>query len=528
MTSRYRSHQPEASSKNLKWDASKASALAAIDLEILGERIRRARQEQKISQRDLTRDLFTSAYLSSLELGKTRPTYQTLTILSERLGKSLDYFIRPASQAGIVADEEQARVIRARLALFQAEVLLSQAPENEQTGRLLDEIEKLHFSRLSEREKAWYYLLTARHANLNARASEAETALERARSYLMALRKPEETFKEPVESEELEARLLELDLEYEEGRLDLLQGKGLAALTHFQRGLELLGQTTGNIEPSAQATEGQAAPGEALAGERASYTELMSRLRSQDLSESLWQGAGQAYLSLGELEEAARAFGKALSCVEDNAGKVQLFYKTAESYLERGEFVQAGFYLGQSRQTLRESAERQSQVINLSELASLEARLGRYDESRAHASRALEEYRKETGGARSSNPAESCRIIAQLVTLARVEARQDKLDDALNYVEEALSLKASCPEALAQGQLNLVAGEVYKRLGRKEEARGYYELALSAFEDQGGPVTGGAGPKAFLAEAYYNYGQSLREWGEIERAFEYLDKAYQM
>ena len=33
-----------------------------IDLTILGERIRRARQESKITQRDLTKDLFTAVF----------------------------------------------------------------------------------------------------------------------------------------------------------------------------------------------------------------------------------------------------------------------------------------------------------------------------------------------------------------------------------------------------------------------------------------------------------------------------------
>src|SRR5437763_6827111 len=88
-----------------------SKALYSINLEVLGERIRRARVEKKISQRDLSSGLFTSAYLSSLELGKTRPTINTLEQLAGLLGKSTDYFLRPTSGQNLddTLDEEQAR-----------------------------------------------------------------------------------------------------------------------------------------------------------------------------------------------------------------------------------------------------------------------------------------------------------------------------------------------------------------------------------------------------------------------------------
>jgi hypothetical protein len=53
-------------------------AFYQLNLAVFGERLRRARVEKKLSQRDVCAGLFTSAYLSSLELGKTRPTFETL------------------------------------------------------------------------------------------------------------------------------------------------------------------------------------------------------------------------------------------------------------------------------------------------------------------------------------------------------------------------------------------------------------------------------------------------------------------
>ena len=66
---------------------SQQQQLKNIDLELLGERIRQARIDQKISQRDLCKGLFTSAYLSYVELGKTRPTLANLEKLAARLSK---------------------------------------------------------------------------------------------------------------------------------------------------------------------------------------------------------------------------------------------------------------------------------------------------------------------------------------------------------------------------------------------------------------------------------------------------------
>ena len=76
--------------------------LTRLDLELLGERLRRVRLEKKLSQRDVCQGLFTSAYLSSLELGKTRPTFETLLSLAERLDKSVDFFLCPPS--GLLAE----------------------------------------------------------------------------------------------------------------------------------------------------------------------------------------------------------------------------------------------------------------------------------------------------------------------------------------------------------------------------------------------------------------------------------------
>src|SRR3978361_2127823 len=111
---------------------SQMQQLKTINLEVLGERVRRARIEKKISQRDLSNGLFTSAYLSSLELGKTRPTLTTLEQLAGLLGKSVEYFLRPTSGQSLddTLDEEQSRALELRQALLSAQVYLEHAVDD--------------------------------------------------------------------------------------------------------------------------------------------------------------------------------------------------------------------------------------------------------------------------------------------------------------------------------------------------------------------------------------------------------------
>ena len=59
----------------------------------LGEKLRSARLEAGLSQRQLCGDEITRNMLSQIEHGTARPSMETLRYLAERLGKSLGYFL---------------------------------------------------------------------------------------------------------------------------------------------------------------------------------------------------------------------------------------------------------------------------------------------------------------------------------------------------------------------------------------------------------------------------------------------------
>ena len=59
----------------------------------LGEKLRRARQEAGLSQRQLCGDTITRNMLSQIEHGTARPSMETLRVLASRLGKPVGFFL---------------------------------------------------------------------------------------------------------------------------------------------------------------------------------------------------------------------------------------------------------------------------------------------------------------------------------------------------------------------------------------------------------------------------------------------------
>lgn len=91
----------------------------------LGQRIRQARQEAGLSQRQLCQDLITRNMLSQIENGSAKPSMDTLQNLAIRLGRPVGYFLdeQPQKlpnqaileQARQVAGLEQLQILEAYL-----------------------------------------------------------------------------------------------------------------------------------------------------------------------------------------------------------------------------------------------------------------------------------------------------------------------------------------------------------------------------------------------------------------------------
>lgn len=96
----------------------------------LGEKLRQARQEAGLSQRQLCGEYITRNMLSQIEHGAARPSMDTLRYLAGRLGKPVSWFL----EEGVVASPNQSLMEEARAAFcegafFVARQLLQQFQE---------------------------------------------------------------------------------------------------------------------------------------------------------------------------------------------------------------------------------------------------------------------------------------------------------------------------------------------------------------------------------------------------------------
>ncbi len=83
----------------------------------LGKKIRRARQEAGLSQRQLCGEEITRNMLSLIENGAARPSMKTLSLLAQRLGKPVSYFLEENTQdpSELITSAEALRQVEAAL-----------------------------------------------------------------------------------------------------------------------------------------------------------------------------------------------------------------------------------------------------------------------------------------------------------------------------------------------------------------------------------------------------------------------------
>ncbi len=98
----------------------------------LGEKIRRARQEAGLSQRQLCGEELTRNMLSLIENGTARPSMKTLAYLAQKLGKSMSYFLEEDAQ-------DQSELIASAEALRRAEAAL-EAGKDIYAAQLLEQV----------------------------------------------------------------------------------------------------------------------------------------------------------------------------------------------------------------------------------------------------------------------------------------------------------------------------------------------------------------------------------------------------
>ncbi len=83
----------------------------------LGQRIRRLRQERKMTLAQVAGQDFTRAFLNQVEMGKCYPSTRLLRVIASRLGAPVDYLVDGSARLL----ERELAVERARLALIKGD-----------------------------------------------------------------------------------------------------------------------------------------------------------------------------------------------------------------------------------------------------------------------------------------------------------------------------------------------------------------------------------------------------------------------
>lgn len=490
--------------------ASQRQQLASIDPEILGGRIRRARLDKRFSQRDLVEGLFTSAYLSSVELGRTRPTAATIAQLSGRLEKPIAYFIHPIGDEEFPElNEAQDLLLQTQFKLFSIQVRLAGGA----TAVALAELEEMQpdVDRLTSAERAYYYYLRGTAFNQAGEYAQALVGLAPASRSLAS------TGVDSPESTSVSGLELLILLEYAQGKAEAGQNRLLVALGHYRRALEFV-QTAKDAEQ------------ENLPESSAGFGNRSEFLNPQLIWE-LHLALAEIYRALDNNSQALEHFQAALDQIERSGagnlrGLADSFLGLAEIYEEQTDYTKAGFYLGRSSQIYQGLADRLGLYNIYANLAQLQLRTENYKaaEQTAQVAQRLELELSTPGATDNLIPAT---LPAQL-SLANAYLKQNKLEEAGQLLATLLHSENTARPNQALLELYRLAAELAVAKGTRSEAESYYQQALALLEIPTTAEQSRSIPTGTKAELYYSYGQQLRKWGDADRAFEYLDKALRL
>lgn len=162
---------------------------------MLGQRLKQARIEAGLSQRQLCGEAITRNMLSQIESGKARPSMQTLTYLAQVLGKPVSWFLDEPAAAQVSPQQEDMTAVRERFARMEygpcLEALEKIPPTPE--SLYLQALCNLALARQAIREGRFRYARSLLEAagEAGARTEYFPPALERERILLLYEAQPE-------------------------------------------------------------------------------------------------------------------------------------------------------------------------------------------------------------------------------------------------------------------------------------------------------------------------------------------------
>lgn len=433
---------------------------------IVGLRIREARTEKGMSQKDLVGERFSKSYISSIERGKITPSLKALEYIAKRLGVSVAYLltgVHPGQQNGthnvssLLEEEEsparwdlmitEARVLREQRRYDQARALLTTKVRVRQLG-----VEQL---------KHYHFTLAQLYIDLDD-TIEALPELETARDLA-----------EKTNDQEMLARVRQLT-----GQVYMLQGKPVLAIEQLRGALQAI--------------------------EAGVIKDFHFKL-------AVYSSLGMLHHQHSDEREAISMYREALRVAEDSASPerlANLYWNLSASYRDSGNLSQARQYAAKSLALYESLADMRMLTQLRSGFGVLMMEAKQFDEAEQNFDIAM----KLAG---EQNDAEA--MVAANMNLADLYLEQGHVEKARRYSDE-MARHLDGVDPTTRGQAYSSRGSLLSALGDNDGAIFNFEQAVQLIEKT--PA------KELLSKIYFRYARTLSAKGEAVRAAEMFERAY--
>ena len=447
----------------------------------IGERVRTARIAANKTQQQLAGDTYSKSYISAVEHGKMTPSVQALSVLAERLGLPMAYFL-----GEVDADLS---------ALAESGANFSSPPERS----------------LLAREEAALLALSAAEGFL--RQDNPDAALEQlgsseALEQLSTLQRPRWYW--------LAGWAWSQKLDYPEAINFLEKGltlaehlRALAPLSHQGHLIELAERLRCFLG-SAYSALGQ--PELALEHHRRSLAALNGgMIDDPDLLLRIYLALGQDYLLLANDGGAISFYDQAikqLADAEDVTSQGAIYWDRGLSERAAGDLARARTNLVKALLAfeMQESTRLAAQMYSL--FGEVLINLERYDEAEAHLQQSLEAGQR-TGDA----------IIrgSTLSTYASLHAARRDHAKAIQQAHEVLEVVRESKDQRTEGQVHITLANAHAALEDYGAAEQELGQAIAVFLK--------TGDVNLIGQAHARYGTFLADRGRFQEAYEHMEAA---
>lgn len=443
-----------------------AAAALLTPAQRLGVRLRQARLRLNMTQSEVAASHFSVSYISAVERGQIRPSLGALEVLSEQLQVPLEDLLGTSPLPGATSGVSPQQAADRRQEEAEARLNAAQALSYQRKYQAsIDAVRQITFSHLSPAGA-----LEARRL-LAYNYVELEQGDEARREAQEGI-----TMAERAGDEESRARLRN-----ELGNAYLLMRKNQLALEQYKLANDAIEQ------------------------------ELA---RDPMFEINVLYNLGAVNWLLGHNEDAIGYLSQAVRKADDVNHPERLgdmLWQLSVAYQSKGDVQRAKLY------ALRSLAAYE-QAKNEALTAQAYTRLGRATAQASQFEDALAYL--QTAQALSARQGDARGLAEARRSLAAVYISQGQLNEAASAAQEALGLADNVGDDILRAEARLTMATLQQAQGDADQAKSSYEMAISMLESADAPQ--------HLADAYAAYSSFLGQRGESQRAYELLQRAWNL